>query len=144
MIQHLPDPVAAQAQRCSVLSAGPKDDPSAQVIMLVSKLVPMPSSPGRFYCVGRVFSGTMGASSYQILADDYVPEHARFETEDEKNAKDAKEEDDDSEERGDTPKNADLAGVAAPAGDATPSSTPTGGGVAARARKTANSAGGTR
>merc|ERR550514_528882 len=99
MIQHLPDPVAAQAKRFSVLSAGPKDDPSAlaikacdpsgQVLMLVSKLVPMPSSPGRFYCVGRVFSGTMGASSYQILADDYVPEHARSEKEEEKDAKDA-------------------------------------------------------
>merc|ERR1719321_1310140 len=100
--------------------------------MLVSKLVPMPSSPGRFYCVGRVFSGTMGASSYQILADDYVPEHARFETEEEKDAKDAQDaEDDDCEEREGTPKNAELAGVAAPAGDATPSSTPSGGGVAA-------------
>ena len=50
------------SSRPEVLSAGPKDDPSAlaikacdpsgQVIMLVSKLVPMPSSPGRFYAVG--------------------------------------------------------------------------------------------
>ena len=47
-------------QMCALVPA--KDDPSAlaikacdpsgQVIMLVSKLVPMPSSPGRFYAVG--------------------------------------------------------------------------------------------
>merc|ERR1719158_934441 len=87
IVKHIPNPAEAQKVRFDVLSAGPSDDPSALAIkkcdpsgmtlMQVVKLIPMPSSPGRFFCVGRVFSGTMNADKSQVMEDDYVPEYAR-------------------------------------------------------------------
>jgi len=87
IIKHIPNPAEAQKVRFDVLSAGPTDDPSALAIkkcdpsgialMQVVKLLPMPSSPGRFFCVGRVFSGSMNADKMQVMEDDYVPEYAR-------------------------------------------------------------------
>merc|ERR1712168_112922 len=65
---HLPSPVTAQKYRCEMLYEGPKDDevavalkacdPSGQLMMYISKMVPT-SDKGRFYAFGRVFSGTV-------------------------------------------------------------------------------------
>lgn len=63
---HLPSPVTAQKYRMELLYEGPHDDdaaiavkncdPQGPLMMYVSKMVPT-SDKGRFYAVGRVFSG---------------------------------------------------------------------------------------
>jgi len=49
--------------------------------MGIVKLTPQPSTAGRFFAMGRVFSGTLGADKGYLLEDDYVPPHARVEEE---------------------------------------------------------------
>jgi len=68
MVCHLPSPNVAQRYRVENLYTGPQDDPIANsiracnpqgpLLLYVSKMVPT-SDKGRFYAVGRVFSGTV-------------------------------------------------------------------------------------
>merc|ERR1711953_729463 len=68
IVTKLPSPRAAQKYRVENLYEGPMDDeaalaikacdPSAGLVMYVSKMVPT-SDKGRFYAFGRVFSGTI-------------------------------------------------------------------------------------
>ncbi|KAJ2006711.1 translation elongation factor 2 [Coemansia thaxteri] len=80
---HLPSPVKAQAYRCGGLYEGPQDDecamgirkcdPSAPLMLYVSKMVPT-SDKGRFYAFGRVFSGTVrSGQKVRIQGPNYVP-----------------------------------------------------------------------
>jgi elongation factor 2 len=82
----VPNPAQAQAKRAPVLISGPMADPACaavkecsttgQLLFQVAKLVPQPSAAGRFFALGRVFSGTMGADKCYLLEEDYVPKHA--------------------------------------------------------------------
>ena len=68
MVVHLPSPNVAQKYRVENLYTGPQDDevaksiaacnPNGPLLLYVSKMVPS-SDRGRFYAVGRVFSGTV-------------------------------------------------------------------------------------
>merc|ERR1719183_2274194 len=51
-------------------------DAKGSVIFQVTKLVPNSSAAGRFYALGRVFSGTLTADKCFVLEEDYVPPHA--------------------------------------------------------------------
>merc|ERR1712187_818254 len=42
----------------------------------VVKMCPQPGNASRFYCIGRVFSGTLGADKCVLLQEDYSPPHA--------------------------------------------------------------------
>lgn len=85
--QFVPDPIAAQAKRAAVLSLAPADDATTIALKSCSKdgallfqgvkLAPQPSTPGRFFVIGRVFSGTLGADKCYLLEDDYLPAHAK-------------------------------------------------------------------
>jgi len=82
----VPDPQAAQTKRFPVITAGPADDPCTLAIKACSasgpmlfqgvKLAQQPATPGRFYLVGRVVSGTMSSDKCLLLEDDHVPAHA--------------------------------------------------------------------
>ncbi|KAJ3177251.1 Elongation factor 2 [Irineochytrium annulatum] len=78
---HLPSPVAAQAYRAEMLYEGPMDDACAQAIracdpegplmVYVSKMVP--SNAGRFYALGRVFSGVVRpGQQVRIMGPNFV------------------------------------------------------------------------
>merc|ERR1711881_426952 len=80
---HLPSPVTAQAYRCELLYEGPQDDeaamgikkcdPSACLVMYISKMVPT-SDKGRFYAFGRVFSGIVKTGlRCRIMGPNYLP-----------------------------------------------------------------------
>jgi elongation factor 2 len=68
MVVHLPSPNVAQRYRVENLYTGPQDDavamsvrecnPNGPLLLYVSKMVPS-TDKGRFYAVGRVFSGTI-------------------------------------------------------------------------------------
>jgi len=85
--QFVPSPVAAQAKRWPALSLAPASDAttlalktcSAQGSLLFQavKLAPQPATPGRFFVIGRVWSGIMGADKCYLLEDDYLPAHAK-------------------------------------------------------------------
>ncbi|KAL8277837.1 hypothetical protein RQP46_009820 [Phenoliferia psychrophenolica] len=83
IIPHLPSPVAAQKYRVSSLYEGPMDDECAQgirgcdadapLMVYVSKMVPT-SDRGRFYALGRVFSGTVKSGmKVRVLGPNFVP-----------------------------------------------------------------------
>nr|CDS32105.1 elongation factor 2 [Hymenolepis microstoma] len=80
---HLPSPFVSQKYRMEMLYDGPKDDeaalgiancdPNACLMMYVSKMVPT-SDKGRFYALGRVFSGTVATGQkVRIMGPNYVP-----------------------------------------------------------------------
>merc|ERR1711993_7601 len=80
---HLPSPVTAQKYRAEMLYEGPTDDeaflgikncdPSAPLMMYVSKMVPS-ADRGRFFAFGRVFSGKVATGlKARIMGPNYVP-----------------------------------------------------------------------
>merc|ERR1739838_700701 len=80
---HLPSPVVAQKYRAEMLYEGPHDDESfngikacnadGPLMMYISKMVPT-SDKGRFYAIGRVFSGKVGTGQkVRIMGPNYVP-----------------------------------------------------------------------
>merc|ERR1712119_18102 len=80
---HLPSPVTAQKYRAEMLYEGPTDDeaflgikncdPSAPLMMYVSKMVPS-SDKGRFFAFGRVFSGKVATGmKARIMGPNFVP-----------------------------------------------------------------------
>eukprot|EP00747_Dinoflagellata_sp_TGD_P160340 gnl/TRDRNA2_/TRDRNA2_177970_c0_seq2.p1 gnl/TRDRNA2_/TRDRNA2_177970_c0~~gnl/TRDRNA2_/TRDRNA2_177970_c0_seq2.p1 ORF type:complete len:861 (+),score=187.56 gnl/TRDRNA2_/TRDRNA2_177970_c0_seq2:108-2690(+) len=83
VVSVLPNPKVAQAYRTDILYSGPTDDthtnaikacdPSASMMMHVVKMVPT-GAAGRFYAVGRVFSGTVTTAKYRIQNPHYTPE----------------------------------------------------------------------
>ena len=70
IVTHLPSPSVAQRYRVETLYEGPMDDesavgirecdPMAPLVFYVSKMIPS-SEKGRFYALGRVFSGSISA-----------------------------------------------------------------------------------
>ena len=83
IVIHLPSPVTAQRYRAEMLYEGPSDDevgagfrncdPSAPLLMYVSKMVPT-TDKGRFYAFGRVFSGRVATGlKVRILGPNHVP-----------------------------------------------------------------------
>merc|ERR1719316_2014504 len=83
IVMKLPSPRVAQKYRVENLYEGPMDDEAAQAIracdpagalmMYVSKMVPT-SDKGRFYAVGRVFSGTIATGQrVRIQGPHYKP-----------------------------------------------------------------------
>ncbi|KAK7107928.1 elongation factor 2-like [Littorina saxatilis] len=87
IVTHLPSPVRAQAYRTACLYEGPLDDeaamamkncdPEGPVMMYISKMVPA-ADKGRFYAVGRVFSGTVASGlPVRIMGPGYKPDAAK-------------------------------------------------------------------
>ncbi|KAJ7267388.1 P-loop containing nucleoside triphosphate hydrolase protein [Mycena rebaudengoi] len=83
IVIHLPSASTAQAYRVDTLYEGPMDDESAigirncdpdgPLVVFISKMVPT-SDKGRFYALGRVFSGTVRAGlKVRIQGPNYVP-----------------------------------------------------------------------
>ncbi|KAF7324475.1 Elongation factor [Mycena kentingensis (nom. inval.)] len=83
IVLHLPSPVVAQRYRVETLYEGPADDESAlairdcdpkgPLVVFISKMVPTPER-GRFYAMGRVFSGTVRTGqAVRIQGPHYVP-----------------------------------------------------------------------
>ena len=83
IVIHLPSPTTAQRYRVETLYEGPMDDesaigirdcnPNGPLVFYVSKMVPT-SDKGRFYALGRVFSGTAKAGpKIRIQGPNYVP-----------------------------------------------------------------------
>lgn len=79
---HLPSPFVSQKYRMEMLYEGPRDDeaalgiancdPNACLMMYISKMVPT-SDKGRFYALGRVFSGTVATGQkVRIMGPNYV------------------------------------------------------------------------
>jgi elongation factor 2 len=87
----IPNPLVAQAKRFPILSEAPPTDPTTLAIkacskdgpllFFTSKMTSQPSTPGRFFAIGRVFSGTATADKCYMLDADYKPPHAREEPE---------------------------------------------------------------
>ncbi|KAL8563308.1 hypothetical protein ACOMHN_028831 [Nucella lapillus] len=84
VVTHLPSPVKAQDYRTACLYEGPLDDeaamamkkcdPQGPLMMYISKMVPA-AEKGRFYAVGRVFSGTVHSGlPVRIMGPDYKPD----------------------------------------------------------------------
>ncbi|TNV83518.1 hypothetical protein FGO68_gene7440 [Halteria grandinella] len=82
-VLQLPSPVKAQQYRAAYLYEGPisdacgqaiqKSDYKGPVMVLISKLVPT-SDKGRFYSLGRVFSGTIySGQKVRIMGPNYKP-----------------------------------------------------------------------
>jgi elongation factor 2 len=80
---HLPSPATAQRYRVETLYEGPMDDesaigirdcnPNGPLVLYVSKMVPS-ADKGRFYALGRVFSGTVKSGpKIRIQGPNYVP-----------------------------------------------------------------------
>nr|AYV89076.1 elongation factor 2-like [Tetranychus truncatus] len=80
---HLPSPVTAQKYRMEMLYEGPHDDeaavgikncdPNGPLMMYISKMVPT-TDKGRFYALGRVFSGIVASGQkVRIMGPNYVP-----------------------------------------------------------------------
>ncbi|KAJ6501881.1 eukaryotic translation elongation factor 2 [Mycena sanguinolenta] len=82
VVIHLPSPTTAQRYRVESLYEGPMDDesaigirdcdPNGPLVVYVSKMVPT-ADKGRFYALGRVFSGTARAGVVRIQGPRYVP-----------------------------------------------------------------------
>lgn len=83
IVEHLPSPDVAQRYRTEGLYEGPLDDPVAEamkkcdangpLMVYVSKMVPSPDK-GRFYAIGRVFSGTVSTGQrVRIMGPNYEP-----------------------------------------------------------------------
>ncbi|EFH59055.1 hypothetical protein ARALYDRAFT_318060 [Arabidopsis lyrata subsp. lyrata] len=83
MIFHLPSPYTAQRYRVENLYEGPLDDkyaaairncdPEGPLMLYVSKMIPA-SDKGRFFALGRVFSGTVSTGmKVRIMGPNYVP-----------------------------------------------------------------------
>jgi elongation factor 2 len=83
MVIHLPSPVTAQRYRVDILYEGPLDDPCATAIrncdsegplmLYVSKMVPTVDK-GRFFALGRVFSGKVSCGQkVRIQGPNYEP-----------------------------------------------------------------------
>jgi elongation factor 2 len=83
MVIHLPSPLTAQRYRVETLYEGPQDDESANAIrecdpagplmIYVSKMIPT-TDKGRFYALGRVFSGTVRSGmKVRIQGPNYEP-----------------------------------------------------------------------
>ncbi|CAG8497944.1 10358_t:CDS:2 [Dentiscutata erythropus] len=83
IVIHLPSPLTAQKYRAEMLYEGPADDecavgirncdPNAPLMLYVSKMVPT-SDKGRFYALGRVFSGTVRSGlKVRIQGPNYQP-----------------------------------------------------------------------
>ncbi|KAL7678210.1 hypothetical protein ACOME3_004436 [Neoechinorhynchus agilis] len=79
---HLPSPVVAQKYRAEMLYEGPHDDDAFKgirdcdvngpLMMYISKMVPT-SEKGRFYALGRVFSGVVSTGQKaRIMGPNYV------------------------------------------------------------------------
>ncbi|VDN22688.1 unnamed protein product [Dibothriocephalus latus] len=79
---HLPSPVVSQKYRMELLYDGPHDDeaalgikncdPEAPLMMYISKMVPT-SDKGRFYALGRVFSGKVATGQkVRIMGANFV------------------------------------------------------------------------
>merc|ERR1719221_2423907 len=87
----VPNPAAAQEKRFTLLTGAPATDPTALAVKACSpkgtllfqmtKLTPQPSVSGRFYALGRVFSGTLTADKVFLMEDDYLPPHAEVKEE---------------------------------------------------------------
>ncbi|KAK7494549.1 hypothetical protein BaRGS_00014202 [Batillaria attramentaria] len=87
IITCLPSPALAQTYRTQCLYEGPLDDaaavamcncdPEGPLMMYVSKMVPA-SDKGRFYAVGRVFSGVVSSGlNVRIMGPDYKPDSGK-------------------------------------------------------------------
>ncbi|GFO47266.1 116 kda u5 small nuclear ribonucleoprotein component protein [Plakobranchus ocellatus] len=87
IVFHLPSPVTAQAYRTQLLYEGPLDDeaavamkscdPNGPLMMYIAKMIPSPEK-GRFYAVGRIFSGTIThGQKVRIMGPDYDPSSAK-------------------------------------------------------------------
>ena len=83
IVINLPSPATAQRYRVETLYEGPLDDESAvgirncdpkgPLVLYVSKMVPT-SDKGRFYALGRVFSGTVRSGpKIRIQGPNYLP-----------------------------------------------------------------------
>ncbi|KAF8522610.1 P-loop containing nucleoside triphosphate hydrolase protein [Hysterangium stoloniferum] len=83
IVINLPSPTTAQRYRVETLYEGPMDDesaigirdcnPNGPLVLYVSKMVPT-SDKGRFYALGRVFSGTVRKGpKIRIQGPNYVP-----------------------------------------------------------------------
>jgi elongation factor 2 len=80
---HLPDPVTAQKKKMEHIYKGEADsdickamiacDPAGPVMINIVKMTPT-GSAGRFFGVGRIFSGTVGTDKYHVRAPDFDPE----------------------------------------------------------------------
>ncbi|WAR08245.1 EF2-like protein [Mya arenaria] len=81
--EHLPSPEVAQQYRTDMLYEGPLDDsaavamkkcdPNGPLMIFVSKMVPA-ADKGRFWAIGRVFSGTVATGmKVRIMGPDYKP-----------------------------------------------------------------------
>jgi len=81
---HIPDPATAQAKRFERLVDASPDDPTSQAVKKcdekgsllfgISKLVPMGgNAAGRFYALGRVYSGKAGADKCFMLEEGWQP-----------------------------------------------------------------------
>jgi elongation factor 2 len=91
LMKHVADPKSAQAKRFEQYTSAPTTDAcstalkncdtSGPLMFHIVKLAPQPSTAGRFFALGRVFSGALGADKGYLLEDDYVPPHARVEEE---------------------------------------------------------------
>jgi elongation factor 2 len=85
LIAGLPDPKTAQKYRQAAIWNGATDSTEAKaiqecdrngpVMMHIVKMIPT-GAAGRFYCVGRVFSGTVKAESYRLQPPEFVPKTA--------------------------------------------------------------------
>lgn len=87
IVTHLPSPVLAQTYRTKCLYEGPLDDaaavamhdcdPEGPLMMYISKMVPAPDK-GRFYAVGRIFSGVATSGlNVRIMGPDYKPDSGK-------------------------------------------------------------------
>jgi elongation factor 2 len=80
---HIPNPKAAQVYRTLPLYKGEEDSPEfaamkacdkeGPLMLNVTKLMPT-GQAGRFYAVGRIFSGTVKTEKYFVRSADYDPE----------------------------------------------------------------------
>jgi len=87
LMQNVANPKASQEKRFQLFTDAADSDPCAVAIKNCAadgplmfncvKLTPQPSTVGRFFALGRVFSGTLGADKGYLLEDDYIPPHAR-------------------------------------------------------------------
>jgi elongation factor 2 len=82
MVLHLPSPKQAQKYRTNYLYEGSQDDvcavamrncdPKGPLMIYISKMVP--STSGRFYAFGRIFSGTVSTGQkVRIMGANYRP-----------------------------------------------------------------------
>jgi len=85
--EHIPDPATAQATRYTrLVDAAPDDptseavkkcDPNGRFLFGITKMVPMPSAAGRFYALGRVYSGKASADKCFLMEEGYIPKRVQ-------------------------------------------------------------------